>query len=225
MNRVSRHIVHSSSSGIHMGALRFVLVFSQIISIASAAVLPSTAQAAKLNRPAAQIAGTSVLTVTKVVNNNGQPPIPGQVFTYTITGPSYPAGSGPLTIQGGQSNVYNVLPGSYTVAEQTPLGWGATYAATPGSTTSNSAIVSLTGVGLPPTSNGPITGQVFRDFNSDGSISAGESGLSGVTVTAYNLAGVACSTTTTDAAGNYTLSTFGVCVAVSDRVYQFAGGV
>ncbi|MCB0131393.1 MAG: hypothetical protein KDD78_11105, partial [Caldilineaceae bacterium] len=60
---------------------------------------------------------------------------------------------------------------------------------------------------------GTITGRAFRDFNSNGTYeSAGtpsETGVSGVTVTAYDAAGIAQGTATTIADGTYSLSATG----------------
>lgn len=53
---------------------------------------------------------------------------------------------------------------------------------------------------------GQIIGSVFLDTDSDGGADFGETGVAGVTVTAYNNAGVAAATAATDANGNYTLA-------------------
>ncbi len=55
-----------------------------------------------------------------------------------------------------------------------------------------------------------IQGKVFKDFNVNGSFDSTatfkEVGLTGVTVTAYNAAGVSVGTTTTNGTGNYTIT-------------------
>ncbi|MCB0183876.1 MAG: hypothetical protein KDE31_06410, partial [Caldilineaceae bacterium] len=53
---------------------------------------------------------------------------------------------------------------------------------------------------------GQIKGKVFNDIDMDGTADFSEKGVAGITVTAYNDAGTAVSTATTDAAGNYTLA-------------------
>jgi hypothetical protein len=50
-----------------------------------------------------------------------------------------------------------------------------------------------------------ISGTVFRDYDADGVRDSAELGVAGVTVTAYNAAGTAVGTATTDANGNYTI--------------------
>ena len=58
----------------------------------------------------------------------------------------------------------------------------------------------------------PISGRVFRDFNYDGLLTVSgvvtDTGVSGVLVTAYNTSG-AVGSATTDASGNYTISSSG----------------
>jgi len=51
-----------------------------------------------------------------------------------------------------------------------------------------------------------VTGAVFTDYNDNGVREQGDVGVPGITVTAYNAAGVAVATTTTDANGNYTFA-------------------
>jgi LPXTG-site transpeptidase (sortase) family protein len=51
-----------------------------------------------------------------------------------------------------------------------------------------------------------ISGTVFTDYNDNGIRGAGDTGVSGVTVTAYNAAGAVVATTVTDATGGYTLA-------------------
>ena len=56
-------------------------------------------------------------------------------------------------------------------------------------------------------SNAAISGQVFRDFDLDGTRSIHEPGVAGVTVVAYDDSNQIVASATTDASGNYTLST------------------
>lgn len=59
------------------------------------------------------------------------------------------------------------------------------------------------------TTSTQITGNVFRDFNSDGLKSTGsitDTGVSGVTVTAYDATGAQAGVTTTGSNGDYTIT-------------------
>ncbi len=56
------------------------------------------------------------LTITKVVEPNGAP-VDGKTYTFTVTGPSYPAGH-TVTITGsGETTLTDLVPGEYTIAE------------------------------------------------------------------------------------------------------------
>ncbi|MEY4936328.1 MAG: hypothetical protein RIS64_2687 [Bacteroidota bacterium] len=63
---------------------------------------------------------------------------------------------------------------------------------------------------LPSASEAQIQGKVYRDFNANGVFDSTstfkEIGLSGITVTAYNAAGVSVGTTITNSTGNYTIA-------------------
>lgn len=59
------------------------------------------------------------LTVTKVVDWSGAPPVAGQTFEICITGPSYPSGNCQTT-SGGSVTWSNLLIGDYTVTETDP---------------------------------------------------------------------------------------------------------
>ncbi|MEZ4662710.1 MAG: SdrD B-like domain-containing protein, partial [Caldilineaceae bacterium] len=92
---------------------------------------------------AAPTAPTGILTVTKTVNWNGNPPNAGQPFAFTITGP---AGFTPIngTISAGGVMTYAVPLGVYTVTETSPgAGWTTVYTATPGSGGSSNGVVTL----------------------------------------------------------------------------------
>ena len=54
-----------------------------------------------------------------------------------------------------------------------------------------------------PAGTASVSNMVFNDTNKDGLQTAGETGVSGVTVTLYNAAGTAIATTTTDGSGAY----------------------
>ena len=51
-----------------------------------------------------------------------------------------------------------------------------------------------------------ISGTVFTDYNDNGMRGSGDTGVAGVTVTAYDATGAVVATSTTDGLGNYTLS-------------------
>ncbi|MGA9349661.1 MAG: GEVED domain-containing protein, partial [Anaerolineae bacterium] len=55
-------------------------------------------------------------------------------------------------------------------------------------------------------SGGQISGHVFRDYDADGANDANEPGVAGITVTAYDVTGLAVASDTTDANGDYTLA-------------------
>ena len=142
-------------------------------------------------------AGTSVLTVTKTISGVGSGP-----FDVTIEGPS---GFITTTVdQGSPAVLENIPAGTYTVTEMSPgPGWTTTYSP-------SQVIVLGEGITAPLTPPGDITGNVFRDFNSNGvDDGVNEIGVAGVTVTAYDRDGVQRGTTTTDASGVYTLTTTG----------------
>ncbi len=63
--------------------------------------------------------GRGDLTITKVVNWSGAPPVAGQSFEVCITGPSYPSGDCQTT-SGGILTWNNLLAGDYTVSETDP---------------------------------------------------------------------------------------------------------
>ncbi|MFY7900063.1 MAG: SdrD B-like domain-containing protein [Chitinophagaceae bacterium] len=67
-----------------------------------------------------------------------------------------------------------------------------------------------------------VSGNVFRDFNANGSKEASSSynepGVSGITVTAYDAAGTILATTTTDASGNFSFSSGQVSSGTKARI-------
>jgi SdrD B-like domain len=88
----------------------------------------------------------------------------------------------------------------------------------------NYAFLLMLGWFLPPSVlEAQIQGKVYRDFNADGNFDSTatykEVGLSGITVTAYNAAGTSVGTTTTNATGNYTITSVSGAVRV-----EFTGG-
>ncbi|MCE7987251.1 MAG: Cna B-type domain-containing protein [Caldilinea sp. CFX5] len=154
---------------------------------------------------------TGVLTVTKMVNWNGNPPVAGQSFTYTITGPSGFTATVD-TIAAGGVNTYSVPPGVYTVTESSAgAGWTTIYTATPGTGGNNSAVVNLfnpiTAAAVTPAA---ITGRVYNDYESDGVLDTSgtiiDTGVPSVTVKAYDRNGNLVGSVTTNSTGNYSLT-------------------
>jgi len=157
------------------------------------------------------LTGTGVLTVTKTVNWNAIAPNPTQLFNVTIAGPSfYPPTA--TTITAGQSKVLTgLLSGVYTVTETSPgVGWQATYVVNSVSNTTHGVANVANPVNAASVVPAPISGKVYRDFNSDGQITANgvttDTGVSGVTVTAYGVNSAACGSQQTDVNGNYSLT-------------------
>jgi hypothetical protein len=150
---------------------------------------------------------TNVLTVTKTISGTGSGP-----FDITIAGPS-----GYMTntqIDDGDVLTFNVSSsGLYTVTESTPAGWTTVYTATPGSVSSISGVVTVANENTATLSSTPISGKVFRDYNSDGQITANgtvtDTGVSGVTVTAYDKNGNAVGSATSASDGAYTINPTG----------------
>ncbi|MFN8489132.1 MAG: SdrD B-like domain-containing protein [Caldilineaceae bacterium] len=147
---------------------------------------------------------TNVLTVTKTISGTGTGP-----FNITVTGPSGVIST--TTINGGQTKLFTGLAsGVYTVTEVTPAGWTTVYTATPGTGGSSHAVVTLQNSNSATLATTPITGKVFRDYNSDGQITANgtvtDTGVSGVTITAYDKNGNAVGSATSAADGTYTIN-------------------
>jgi uncharacterized repeat protein (TIGR01451 family) len=143
-------------------------------------------------------ANTGVLTITKTISGVASGP-----FTVTIQGPNgfittttVDEGS-PLVLEG-------IAGGTYTVTEHAPgIGWTTFYSP-------SQVIVVGEANPAPLTPAAPISGNVFRDFNSNGvDDGANEPGVAGVTVTAYDRDGVMRGSTTTGADGSYTLNVGG----------------
>lgn len=149
---------------------------------------------------------TGVLTVTKTVDWNGATPDAGQQFAYSIDG-----GSGFTTINDTITDngimTYSVPSGVYTVTETSPgTGWVTTYTVS-STVSSTSGVVDLSAEAIAPVSPAAIDGTVYRDLNSNGvfdsSAAPNETGLAGVTITAYGPDGNACGNTTSrDGNGN-----------------------
>ncbi|MEI2728789.1 MAG: SdrD B-like domain-containing protein, partial [Candidatus Nanopelagicales bacterium] len=149
---------------------------------------------------------TGVLTLTKTISGSGSGP-----FSLGITGPNgYTTNT---TIDGGQTKVITgLVSGIYTVTETSPgAGWTTLYTATAGYSTGSSAVVTMTNANNTPlVPAGTITGTVYRDFNSDGMLTANgtitETGVAGIAITALDRNGANCGSVTSDVNGGYVLS-------------------
>ncbi len=142
-------------------------------------------------------------TVFNDLNGNGVQD-PGESGIGGVTVTLTPTAGGPaLTVQTDVSGSYQftgVPPGSYTVTETDPSGYG--------STSSNVVPVSVP-AGGGATANfgdqqqGTVSGTVFNDLNGNGVQDPGEGGIGGVTVTLTPTGGGAARTATTAGDGSY----------------------
>ncbi|CAN5605541.1 hypothetical protein BH10CHL1_BH10CHL1_03290 [soil metagenome] len=150
---------------------------------------------------------TGVLTVTKTLVGAGSGP-----FNITVNGPSGYVNNTTIT-PGTPTVITGLANGVYTVTEPSPgAGWVTTY--TVNSLSNNtSGVVDLSNANTATLATTPIAGTVFRDFNSDGLITANgtvtDTGVSGVTVTAYDKNGTAVGSATSAADGTYTINSTG----------------
>ena len=123
------------------------------------------------------------------------------------------------TDSSGNYSFSNLLAGSYQIIETPPANYtnGTNTVGTEGGTLSGTHIIDATlGAGINGTGNnfgeltapklGSLSGTVYVDCNDSGSLNTGDTGLSGVTVTLDNSAGVAVATTTTGSNGSYSFS-------------------
>ncbi|MFN8344141.1 MAG: SdrD B-like domain-containing protein [Spirosomataceae bacterium] len=141
-------------------------------------------------------------TVSTIVNDASD------AITVTFAGQTKTINPGPYTSTGGSGTIVSPQVVAFEVpanaSSQTAQAFfGADYA-------SSSCKVEQTGIVLPaacpPTvcSNGQTGGTVWNDYNADGVKQSGETtGLSGVTVKAYDCNGTLVGTATTDAFGKY----------------------
>ncbi|GLZ42916.1 SdrD B-like domain-containing protein [Actinokineospora sp. NBRC 105648] len=153
-------------------------------------------------------------TVSGRVVDDGGNGIPG--VTVTLTGPG-----GPVTVTTGPDGSYsfpNLTPGTYTVTETQPAGYGdgPDEAGDPPGIAGNDVISEIpvtsgsSGGGYNFTeTRGSLAGVVFQDLDGDGTQDIGEPGIAGVTV---NLAGTdalgrpVTATVTSAANGSYTFA-------------------
>jgi uncharacterized surface anchored protein len=124
------------------------------------------------------------------------------VTVYLLDNTSATVGSG-TTDSSGNYSITNVPPGSYIVQFAPPSGYVLSTAATDDVTLTSGQSDGNEDVGLfqPAT----INGEVWSDTNANGTMDAGEAGLSGVTVNLVS-GTTTLSSTSTDANGNYSFT-------------------
>ncbi|MCB0111857.1 MAG: hypothetical protein KDE53_38295, partial [Caldilineaceae bacterium] len=133
-------------------------------------------------------------------------------FAIQIEGPSFTPPTNTAIVDG-QVLTFSVEPGIYTVTETSPgAGWVTTYTVNSIDRTTN-GVVNLLNENNATLAATPISGQVFRDFNSDGLITANgtitDTGVANVTITAYDKAGNNVGSAVTDVNGDYTINPTG----------------
>ena len=219
--------------------LRIALALSQILSMLGTTIVgltkPNLSEAAKLlpdaAQPAAQFAaqqaqalfgnvqmaqastgqpnpvvsGNSTITLTKNVMNSSQ-----SNYNVNITGPSYPSGA-TLPIVSGTQVITGLVNGVYTITEVSPgAGWVTTYTVGAVSKSTNAVITLTNAITATTFAATQITGRVYKDYNSDGNITANgvvtDTGVQSVTVTAYGVSGAVLGTTSTSSNGYYTFT-------------------
>jgi hypothetical protein len=154
------------------------------------------------------------------VFDSGETPVAG--VTVTLTGTDYNSASVHETTTTGSTGEYefgNLNPGTYTITETPPSGYvaGKDTQGTPGTGTVGAGVISditlNSGVNgtnnnfgelLPPAPTGSVSGEVYVDANKNGTLDAGESGISGVQITLTGPGGTR--TMTTDSSGKYSFS-------------------
>ena len=157
--------------------------------------------------PPTSVTGTVFVDANNSGNPAGQTPISG-VTVQLLT----PGGAVVATTTTGPTGAYtfaNVTPGTYTIRETQPAGYGDS-PNTPSTTYSNVVVPSagVSGENFGETL-GSLTGEVYLDTNKNGNLDAGEPGIATVTV---NLTGTSAAgspvnlTTTTDSNGNYSFT-------------------
>ena len=139
--------------------------------------------------------------------------------TITLTGTDVagnPVNLTTVTATNGSYLFSNVVAGTYAVTETQPSAYvdGKDAAGTSGGTVGSDTVTAITlaaatdatGYTFGETTNSTLAGTVFHDTNGDGAISAGDSGLGGVTITLTGVdsaGNLIVRTTTTDPNGTY----------------------
>jgi len=144
------------------------------------------------------------------VKQPGEPGIEGVTMTLTNAGFTTTTTTGP----DGSYILINVPNGTYTLRETQPVGYtqGKTTVGSAGGTSTTPDVVSsivlggsLNGTGYNFGELGSqITGKVFNDANGNGTMTPGETGRGGVTLTLRDQTGKLVATTTTSPDGSYT---------------------
>ncbi len=152
--------------------------------------------------------------------DNSEPGIAGVTVTLTGTnGLGNPVSLTTTSVAGGAYSFTGLAPGSYTVTETPPAGY-LTEAADVGSLGGTSGTAVVSGVTVTSGESGvnynfgqvlpaSLSGEVYVDANSNDMLDAGESGLSGVTVTlsgTNNLGQNVSATATTASNGTYSFT-------------------
>lgn len=137
-------------------------------------------------QPRAAIAGV-IFTDTNGngVQDAGESGISGATVTITPVG-----GGTPVTVTtdaNGNYSAPNLPLGNYTVSTGTPSNTTLTTANNPQTVTLPVGGASATPIGFKPVTSGGITGKVFNDSNGNGILEANEAGLSGATVSLYDV--------------------------------------
>ncbi len=147
------------------------------------------------------ITGTVFMDNSGTGNPSGQPPIGG--VTVALENNVGATIASTTTAADGTYDFANVVPGSDTVVETQPTGYGnspATPATTIPVTVTAGAL--LTGNNFGETLSS-LSGNIFADNNNDGILDGADFGIAGVTVTLKGPAGNVLQTTTSDKNGNY----------------------
>ena len=183
-------------------------------------------------QPKATIAGVIFAdTNGNGLQDAGEPGISGATVTITPV-----SGGAPVTVTtdpNGNYSAPNLPLGNYTVSTGTPANTSLTTGNNPQAVTLPAGGASATPIGFRPVTSGGISGKVFNDANGTGVLEAGEVGLSGATVSLYEVkpdgtpdltkplkdASGQPITAITDASGNYSFSSIPsgpVAIVVTD---------
>ncbi len=155
--------------------------------------------------------GTGTITGSVFVDKNntgspsGQPPIGGIIITLKGSGGATVATT--TTTINGSYAFANVAPGTYSVVETQPNGYGNS-----GNTAATAIPVTVPQAGGLASGNnfgetlGSLSGTVFADNNNDGILDGPDLGIAGVVVTLMDGLGNTVATTTTNGSGNYSFT-------------------
>ncbi|HMP60828.1 MAG TPA: SdrD B-like domain-containing protein, partial [Gemmatales bacterium] len=152
------------------------------------------------------------------IRQAAEPGISGVVISLTGTDINGAVNRSTTTGADGSWSFADLLPGTYTVIQSQPTGWGqgTTSAGTAGGTVVGDVISGIV-LGADVEATGylfaevgiTIRGRVFNDLNANGNLDLGELGRSGVVVTLVNQATGQTLTAITNAAGEYSFANLG----------------